>query len=159
MEHIKRLANNSRLKNLELPNFDSNNIASDGWGAITHILCNRSSILSTYHSNHTLQKLCPSYQYNDVYLPEDLRSLLRINRESSTSDAARCKITNAHFSGSTTKISIFTDMKSNVLPIAIAWFGQDGGSDGISNVFFAFLRSMPLLCNTNSNSKKRKLQA
>jgi hypothetical protein len=65
----------------------------------------------------------------------------------------------AHFSGITTKISIFTDMKSNVIPIAIAWFGQDGGSDGISNVFFAFLRSMPLLCNTNSNSKKRKLQA
>jgi hypothetical protein len=94
-----------------------------------------------------------------IYLPEDLRSLLRINRENSASDAARLKITNAHFSGSTTKISIFADMKSNVLPIAIAWFGQDGGSDGISNVFFAFLRSMPLLCNTNSNSKKRKLQA
>jgi hypothetical protein len=95
MEHIKSLANNSRLKNLELPNFDSNNIASDGWGAISHILCNQSSILSTYHSNHTLQKLCPSYQYNDVYLPEDLRSLLRINRESSASDAARCKITSS----------------------------------------------------------------
>ena len=82
------LASNSRLKNLELPNFDSTNIASDGWGAVTHILCNQSSILSTYHSNHTLQKLCPSYQYNDVYLPEDLRSLLRINRENSASDAA-----------------------------------------------------------------------
>ena len=108
-------------------------------GYYPYSVYNQSSILSTYHSNHTLQKLCPSYQYNDVYLPEDLRSLLRINRESSASDAARCKITNAHFSGSTTKISIFADMKLNVLPIAIAWFGQDGGSVGISNVLFAFL--------------------
>ena len=74
------------------------------------------------------------------------------------SDAARLKIMNAHFSGSDIKTSVFTDMKLNVLPIAIAWMGQDGKSEGISGVLFAFLRSRPLLCNTKSNRKKRKLQ-
>ena len=74
------------------------------------------------------------------------------------SDAARLKIIDAHFSESNTKTSIFTDTKSNILPIAISWMGQDSSSDGISNVFFAFLRSMPLLCDTKSNRKKRKLQ-
>ena len=87
------LANNSRLMNLGLSNFDSNIISFDGWEAISHILCNKLSILSTYYSNHTLQKFCS--KHCEYYLtdglpdkgiipgwpycwPEDLRSLLRM---------------------------------------------------------------------------------
>ena len=68
-----RLANNSWLKNLEVTKFDSNNIVADGWEAVTHIVCNRSTLLSTYHSNHTFQKFCSKYY--DGYLPEEVRSL------------------------------------------------------------------------------------
>jgi hypothetical protein len=34
----------------------SNIITSDGWAAFTRILCNRASLLSTFDSNHTLQR-------------------------------------------------------------------------------------------------------
>jgi hypothetical protein len=123
-------------------------------------LCNRSSILSTYHSNHTLEHLSGKYDgsYDDSELPKDLRSHLRINRENSVSEAARLKIIGVHFTGSNINTLIFTAMKLKVLPIAIAWMGRGSRRDELSDVLFAFLRSLPLLCDTRSNSKKRKWQ-
>ena len=154
------LTNNSRLNKLELITKHFNNITSDGWAALAQILCNRSSILSTYHSNHTLEHLSRKYDgsYDDSELPKDLRSHLRINRENSVSEAARLKIIGVHFTGSNINTSIFTAMKLKVLPIAIAWMGRDSRRDELSDVLFAFLRSLPLLCDTRSNSKKRKWQ-
>ena len=80
-----------------------------------------------------------------------------INAEIIGSQAARIKIIKTHFSGSNINTQIFTHTESNSLPNAVAWMGQDGGSDGI-NVLFAFLWSMPLVCNIKSKSKKRKMK-
>ena len=139
------LANNSSLRELDL---SSNPVSYDGYAAFTHTLCNDASILSTYQSNHSLAKL----SNNVRSLPENLISLLRINRENSTSQAARIKIIKTHFSGSDINTQVFADMEVHVRPTAIAWMGRDGGSDGNGDLLFAFLRSMPLLCDTKSKS-------
>jgi hypothetical protein len=112
-------------------------------------LCNESRILSTYNSNHSLEKL----QYTDQALPDNLKSLLKINRENSNSQAARIKIIKTHFSGSDINTQMFTRMQLNVLLNATAWMGRDGGSDVNGDLLFAFLRSMTLLCDTKSKSK------
>jgi hypothetical protein len=59
------LAKNKQLKRLYI---DLNHgITSNGVAASTHLMCNTSSVLSTYHSNHTLGTL--GY---DEKLPEDV---------------------------------------------------------------------------------------
>ena len=148
------LANNNMLRELTL---DLENVSYDGYAAFSNILCNNASILSTYHSNHSLEKLC--WKINERSLPENLMSLLRINKENSNSQAAHIKIIKTHFSGSDINAQIFAHMEVNVLPTAFAWMGRDGGSGSDENgdILFAFLRSMPLLCDKNSKSKTRKL--
>ena len=142
------LVNNNMLRDLNLQLENLENVSYDGYAAFTHTLCNNASILSTYQSNHSLVKL----SYNVRSLPENLISLLRINRENSTSQAARIKIIKTHFSGSDINTQVFADMEVHVRPTAIAWMGRDGGSDGNGDLLFAFLRSMPLLCDTKSKS-------
>jgi len=146
------LANNNLLREL---NLEFENVSYDGYAAFNNILCNETSILSTYHSNHSLKELCRTS--NASSLPENLRSLLRFNKENSYSQAARIKIIRTHFSGSNINTQIFARMEVHVLPTVIAWMGRDGGCDGNGDLLFAFLRSMPLLCDTKSVSKKRKI--
>ena len=145
------LANNNMLRELNLVLVNS----YDGYAAFSNILCNNASILSTFHSNHSLEKLCHTDEERS--LPENFRSLLRINRENSNSQAARIKIIKTHFSGCNINTQIFARMEVHVLPTVIAWMGRDGGSDGNGDLLFAFLRSMPLLWDTKSKSKKRKI--
>ena len=146
------LANNNMLRELTL---DLENVSYDGYAAFSNILCNNASILSTYHSNHSLEKLC--WTSNERSLPENLMSLLRINKENSNSQAAHIKIIKTHFSGSDINAQIFAHVEVNILPTAIAWMGRDGGSNGNGDLLFAFLRSMPLICDTKSKSKKREM--
>jgi hypothetical protein len=80
------LANNNLLREL---NLDLENVSCDGYAAFNNILCNNASILRTYHSNHSLEKLCRTDDKSS--LPKNLRSLLRINRENSNNQAARWK--------------------------------------------------------------------
>ncbi len=102
------LADNNTLKEL--------NIGVDGAvdyftsisrAAFTRILCNTSSILDTYNSNHALGKLCNEESmlriddYDDDHedLLADLRSILMINKDNIKCQAARIKIINTHFRG------------------------------------------------------------
>jgi hypothetical protein len=147
------LANNHMLKELDLElNFQvpDRQITCVGYAALSHMLCNKSSILSTFRSNQKLEKICHGkiqmgVRVNepvDVLLPEDLRSLLQINRNHSTRDAARIKIIKTHFSDSVINVKPFTDMPTKVFPYAIAWMAKD--VPGMS-VLYQFIRSMPTL--------------
>ena len=109
--------------------------------------------MSTYRSNHSLERLCRD-EYDEEFLHEDLRSLLQLNIENSNSQAARLKIIETHFSGSDINTQIFIDMKSKVFPAAIAWMGRDGRWNKISVVLFAFLRSLPLLGDMKNGVKR-----
>ncbi len=49
------LADNNMLRKF---GFSHNTAVTDaGWMALRHLLCNRSSIIDTYHSNHTLEEV------------------------------------------------------------------------------------------------------
>ena len=52
------LTNNHMLRELVLELDNENNITIEGYEAFARILCNKSSIWSTFTSNHTLEKLC-----------------------------------------------------------------------------------------------------
>ena len=70
------LTTNHKLQQLSFGNCDSVN---GGYAALTRTLCNKSSILSTYRSNHTLNMLdAREYPLLDgsMFLPEELTSLL-----------------------------------------------------------------------------------
>ena len=112
------------------------NITSDGYGAMTYMLCDTSSILNTFNSNHTLEELC--HKSFARPLPNDLLSLFKINRESSVSQAARIKIIKTHFSGSEINMQPFMEMNLSVRPHAIAWMAKDLH-------LYELLRAMPSL--------------
>jgi hypothetical protein len=145
------LADNHKLKKLRI--FDMNTgrqVCNIYMAVFTRILNDTSSILSTYNSNHIVEELCSEDQC--YRLPTHLRYLLRINKENSPSQAARIKIIKAHFSGSNINTQVFNHMELNVHPIAIAWMGGSKTND----LLFAFLRSMPSVCDTTRKVKKRK---
>jgi len=133
-----------------------NSITSVGYDAISRTLCNPSTILDTYNSNHTLSKFGKDDEI--TLLPSNLRSLLRYNREESIGTVARMKIIKTHFSGGDikTQVKVFTDMESNVLPTAIAWIVQDDGHHKLDDLLFALLRNVTHLYDTTSTNKKRK---
>ena len=127
------LTNNTKVTVLLIAG--NHNITNNGWAAFSRMLCNKSSIMDTYLSNHTLQKFCV-----DRFLPNDLRSLLRLNKENSKSEAARLKIISHHFSGNY-NIQPFIDMELKVLPRAIAWMAKDE----INDTMYRFIRITPSL--------------
>jgi hypothetical protein len=132
------LINNKKLKGLD-PNsvVYYSKVTSNGYEAMTYMLCNTSSILNTFNSNHTLEKICG--EYKERSLPNDLSSLLRLNRESSVSQAARLKIIKSHFSGYEINMQPFMEMNLNVRPHAIAsWMAKD-------MQLYELLRAMPSL--------------
>eukprot|EP00579_Thalassiosira_antarctica_P030532 CAMPEP_0202030048 /NCGR_PEP_ID=MMETSP0905-20130828/64294_1 /ASSEMBLY_ACC=CAM_ASM_000554 /TAXON_ID=420261 /ORGANISM="Thalassiosira antarctica, Strain CCMP982" /LENGTH=476 /DNA_ID=CAMNT_0048593833 /DNA_START=1937 /DNA_END=3367 /DNA_ORIENTATION=+ len=138
------LSNNRKLKELILESQHA--ITINGWAAFSRVLCNTSSIMGTFHSNHTLQKL-------DEYeggLPADIRSLLRLNQENSKCQAARLKIIKTHFSGSNIDLQPFIGMELQVMPRAIAWMGRDGSGKSTTetngrSLLYQFLRTKPEL--------------
>ena len=115
------LAENNYLKELI---FDDHRVTPDGYAAFTRILCNKSTILNTYNSNHTLEKFGNEEKFYRRMLPEDLRSLLRINRENSKSQAACLKIFMIHFSGREINLQTFAEMDTSILPAAFAWMAK-----------------------------------
>jgi hypothetical protein len=133
------LANNRRLRELHT---NSKSITSDGWAAFTRILCNRASILSTFDSNHTLQrffKKCHEGLY-DPTLPDDLSTFLRMNRENAASQAARLKIIATHFSGGDINTQPFMDVSLSARHHMIVWMARDNVAE-----LYRFLRATPSL--------------
>ena len=83
--------------------------------------------MATYRSNHTLEIICED-GYEDMF-PQDLLSLLRLNRENSMSQAAGLKIIKTHFTGDDIDMQPSIDMELSALPSAIARMGRDGISE------------------------------
>ncbi len=146
------LANNKTLMMLRLG--WTENISDTGYAAMTRILCNSSSILDTYLSNHTLEDCCPPCQ--DHLFPTYLSELLKINREYNENCAARLKIIKTHFGGIDIDMRPFTEMDLNILPTAISWMARDDNCPSRS-LLYQFARTvMPSLLAMNSTGKKRK---
>lgn len=136
------LVNNKMLRVLELNWLFNINISftgtlTNGCAAFTRLLCNKSSIMSTYNSNHTLERINRGVLTSDR-LPDDLASLLRLNGKNTVSHAARLKIIKSHFSGREINMQPFIDMGNCVRPHAIAWMVRDENA-------FQLLRATPML--------------
>lgn len=95
------LTHNKTLKRLSLDectdDYDNDLITERGWDAMSTLLCNKSSIMDTHNSNHTLQSVCFD-QYSESNLPSGLKSCLELNGNKDKSEVARQKILQAHFS-------------------------------------------------------------
>jgi hypothetical protein len=119
------LYQNKKLTHLLL--FDYDLRFEGGWGPLSRLLCNTSSIAETFSSNHTLQKVVDSWNQ-----PSELRELLAMNERAKKFDIARRKIIKVHFTGDAMEwTSHFDDMDIGVWPRVIAWMAR-----GDSTMFF-----------------------
>ena len=127
--------------------------------AFSHLLCNESSIIDTYNSNHTLQRI-GSAMNDNYFFPTHLNSLFRINRDHGKVEAARRKIIKVHFSGTeSSNMHSFVDTELEVFPLIIAWMARDGYG---KSLLFQFLRNNSFMfevsqgTNTEGRLKKRQ---
>jgi hypothetical protein len=103
--------------------------------ALANALCDKSSLVNTFLSNHTLQSI--SYYRSDVY--GDLRSLLDMNECENKFEVARKKILANHF-GDIACLRIFKTMPAPTLPTALSWIGRDQRE---YSMMYNFLQGMP----------------
>ena len=119
VEYASSLTNNSSLQIMGL---EGNPISHVGWQAFSQLVWNKSSIMDTFHSNHTLHRL---QDENSDGVPSELNDSLRLNRNGNKKEVVRQKIILSHFQGENINLREFLDMKLNVMPCAIAWVGKD----------------------------------
>jgi len=118
------LTHNETLKFLDLFECHDENgddlITNRGWEAVSSLLCNKTSIMNTYTSNHTLQE-----DFVDDYI-ENVDSYLDLNKNKDKAEVARQKILQTHFSGSgaTSKMQELLAMELEMMPTVIAWIGR-----------------------------------
>jgi len=162
------LANNKTLQRLCLEEEDSNEDDDEdeyeyitrGWSAITTLLCNKSSIMNTYNSNHTL---CDVNTLSD-FRPDDLESYLKLNKNEDKVEVARQKILQTHFSSeddATSNIQELLDMELEVMPTAIAWIGRPtpinwtGTSVSGLSLLYNLTKRVPDLFDSNTQNEKQ----
>jgi len=170
----RALAGNKTLKRLVLEECRDEDyieiMTEEGWGVVSTILCNKTSILGTYTSNHALQYIRGD---NYIDLPDSLISYLKLNENEDKTEVARQKILQTHFSGSgdddKSNIQVLLDMELEVMPTAIDWIGRPTHNDwrgtsvsGLS-LLYNLMRRLPDLFDSSPQKKpsmgKRKRQA
>ena len=99
---------------------DESDLTKVGWASIIDTLCDRTSIMETYLSNHTLVEIEALES-----LPDDLTELLDFNGEY-IKKAARLKVLDVHFAPEfdINTIRPFLAMDTNLLPQVINWVGK-----------------------------------
>ena len=135
-------------------------ITDRGWEAVSSLLCNKTSILNTYNSNHTLKYV--SDYYSDEIRAE-LLPYLELNENKDKVEVARQKILQTHFlseNDTASNIQKFLDMELEVMPTATAWIGRplhigwEGKQVSGLSTMFNLLRRMPDLFDSSLQKKK-----
>jgi len=119
VEYASSLTNNSSLQIMGL---EGNPISHVGWQAFSQLVWDKSSIMDTFYSNHTLHRL---HDENSDGVPSELNDSLRLNRNGNKKEVVRQKIILSHFQGENINLREFLDMELKVMPCAIAWVGKD----------------------------------
>ena len=114
---VNGLANNSRLQTLGIHN---DSITSNGWSAVSNLLCNTASIQATLNSNHTLQEI---WLYSEEGPPRELDALFEMNENEDKLEVARSKVIMTHSARSFELLSVERDgfEQQNLLPSTMAW--------------------------------------
>ena len=131
------LAKCTSLKKLFVGSPSDSNITRTGFHAFTQALCDKSSVINTFESNHSLEFLDISPSASDLSFYLDL------NKNNNRADAARKKIIKTHLSGEMV-VKSFLGLKIEVLPYAILWIGKEG-VDAVARLtlLYKFSRDMP----------------
>mmetsp|Transcript_9090 Transcript_9090/g.13631 ORF Transcript_9090/g.13631 Transcript_9090/m.13631 type:complete len:510 (-) Transcript_9090:161-1690(-) len=109
------LRGNQSLKNLYfIP--DESGITDVGWAAFSKLVCDPSSINSTYHSNHNIETIGEKGMYGT---PPDIREYLYLNERLGWRRAAIHKILKSH---PDLDMEPFFQWKLKLLPVVANWF-------------------------------------
>jgi len=128
-------------------------ITGRGWAAIKTLLCNKSSIMDTYNSNHMLCNVQAEVR------PDDLLSYLELNKNEDKTEVARQKILQTHFSDDTTSnIQDLLGMDLEAMPIVMAYAGRPPvGWSGMNvsglSLMYSLLRRVPDLFDSSAQKK------
>ena len=142
------LVNNSTLRNICLV---ESSITDEGWKAFSKLLCDTSSVNSTYLSNHTLRYVANSFTDTST----SLKPLLTLNKllRGDKKGIATIKILQHH---DDFDMMPFFEWEFKVLPLMIDWFERASsitmpegfeskiGPRKLSSIY-QFVRGMPLL--------------
>lgn len=141
---------------LEAVYLDGNRISEEGWDAFSSILCNPSSLDTTYSSNHTLTSL--ARDRNEQHIPNKVLSLLQLNKGVSwvnhqshikkKSYVIRQKILQTYLTGDF-DMDPFTveSMTLKLIPHVLAWVGRAEEDVQSHSAMFTLLKEMPTLCS------------
>jgi hypothetical protein len=150
---------NSRLQELHMTNSRSDlvAVADMDWNLLSCLLCDKSSIDSTYSSNHTLHTVIMGDGDIDP-IPRDIMSILELNTRYDKSSVWRTKILKYNSSRSGSDFRPFAEMSETVLPIAIEWIGRDHAGfqlmyevvKGCPHIIISALRA------TSDNAKRKR---
>ena len=111
------LKGNKSMKQLNFnPDPESSGLTAIGWSAFSRLLCDTSSINTTYHSNHSLTTI--GYSYSDEDTPDDVIRFLQLNKRIDKYVAIR-KILKCH---PDFDVEPFFESKLKVLPLLVSWF-------------------------------------
>jgi len=154
---VLALANNATVKKLDLS--INPYITSSAGTVVALVLCNKTSVESTFSSNHTLVKLVGSLSEDsdDWY---DITSSLKMNENADKSEVAREKILKHHFPMDRTGIQEFARMSETIMPNAIEWTGRNRLSR--LSLMYELARGLPTLfevrreIHARAGEKKRK---
>jgi hypothetical protein len=151
------LKGNKSMKELY---FDSSGVTSVGWKAFSKLLCDTSSVNTTYLSNHSLVQLegWSNGHTPGGIPPYDVKQLLELNKHPADEHVAIHKILKSH---SDFDIEPFFEWKLKLLPLAVSWFERvrilvdehswisDESTEEIQSrqlsAMYNFVRGMPLV--------------
>ena len=173
-EDITKIINNSpNLKHLYITachDKDENSVTGETlYNLLVKIVCDTSSPLATYNSNHTLSRVNSRHWDESIRDRKELDALLKLNDITNKDHVAKRKILKYH--PNIDMVPLFDwnkegegerDLKA--LPYVIAWFERAqvveeyGDNDGIAtkklSAMYQFAKAMPLLFVPASHTKK-----
>ena len=131
-------------------------ITNRGRAAVCKLLCNKTSIMDTYNSNHTLKEVSI---YDNT--PDDTESYLNLNENKDKAEVARQKILQTHFSTEdldSSKLQVLLDMELEMMPTAVEWIGRPLPTIGwirkkVSGLSYNLMRRMPDLFDSSAQAK------
>jgi hypothetical protein len=137
---LDALTGNTSLKSFW---FRGYKLSDRGRSAVANAVCDKSSIISTYSSNHTLE----SFGVENYHNNPDLRSSLAMNYGKNKTEVARRKTLLHHVGDVDACVRVFAPMAVPVLPTALSWIGSNRDE---YSMMYRFLLTMPWLRESTS---------
>ena len=120
------LVNNYTLTTLGIQNYSNPSITDEGWKAFSKLLCDTSSVNSTYLSNHTLQSVVGQSFEGITSSTNPLQHLFNLNKREDKKEVAMIKVLLTH---DDFDMMPFFEWEFKVLPIMIDWFERASSVD------------------------------